>query len=55
MTERAVEKVSETRRYGGYQSCPSGHLVAPGTTKCLDKHCKFSSSYNRKKAAKAKA
>ncbi|MFI2837590.1 hypothetical protein [Mycolicibacterium sp. PDY-3] len=53
--DQAIEKVSETKRIAGAQTCPSGHLVAPGTKKCLDKHCKFSSSYNRKKAAKAKS
>lgn len=51
--QQAVDKVSAIKRSNGVSACPNGHLVAPGTKKCLDKHCKFSSSYNAKRAAKA--
>lgn len=50
--DQAVGKVTAVKLAAGVSTCPVGHIVAPGTKKCLDKHCKFSSSYNLKKAKK---
>lgn len=45
----AVDRAKATKIASGAGECRNGHLVAPGSSKCLTKGCQFGSSYKAKK------
>jgi hypothetical protein len=50
--EAAVDKAVAIKRSSGVSTCPNGHIVPDGQHKCLDKHCKYSSTYKKPKVKK---
>ncbi|BAH33182.1 putative PDDEXK endonuclease [Rhodococcus erythropolis] len=48
----AVEKAVAIKQPTGVSTCRNGHITSPGSNKCLDKHCAFSSTYKRPKVKK---
>lgn len=50
--EEAVEKAVEIKQAAGVSTCRNGHIVSPGTNKCLDKKCPYSSTYKKPKEKK---
>ena len=44
----AVEKAVSLKS-GDVRTCRNGHIVSPGSNKCLDKKCQYSSTYKAKK------
>lgn len=50
--EAAVEKAVAVKQSSGVSTCWNGHIVSPGSSKCLDKHCQYSSTYKKPKVKK---
>jgi len=48
----AVEKAVAIKQPTGVSTCRNGHITSPGSNKCLDKHCAFSSTYKKLKVKK---
>lgn len=48
--EKSVAKAVEKKSSTGASTCRNGHLVSPGSTRCLMKGCPYSSSYKPKKS-----
>lgn len=46
-------KASEKKAAQGVKTCPNGHIISDGR-RCMWKGCKYSSTFNAKKAAKGK-
>lgn len=46
---QAVEKAVSLKS-GDVRTCRNGHIVSPGSNKCLDKKCPYSSTYKPKKS-----
>lgn len=50
--EEAVEKAVAKKQTSGVSTCRNGHIVSPGSNKCLDKRCPYSSTYKKPKVKK---
>ncbi|MGW6120472.1 putative PDDEXK endonuclease [Nocardia sp. NPDC055165] len=51
--DEAVDKAVAVRQAtGGVSFCRNGHIVSPGSNKCLDKKCPYSSTHKRSKEKK---
>ncbi|CAH0189696.1 putative PDDEXK endonuclease [Rhodococcoides fascians] len=50
--EEAVDKAVAIKQSSGISTCRNGHIVSPGSNKCLDKHCPYSSTYKKPKIKK---
>jgi|GEM_PF-5270024 len=48
----AVEKAVAIKQPTGVSTCRNGHITSPGSNKCLDKHCAFSSTHKKPKVKK---
>lgn len=48
--EKSVAKAVEKKSSTGASTCRNGHLVSPGSARCLMKGCPYSSSYKPKKS-----
>lgn len=47
--EKSLTKTVERRQSEGAKACRNGHIVSPGSQRCLTKGCQYSSSYKPKK------
>lgn len=47
-----LPEVAASKAARGASTCRNGHLLSPGTTRCLAKGCPYSSSYKPKKEKK---
>lgn len=50
--EAAVDTSAPINKSDGVYACRNGHIVSPGSNKCLDKHCQYSSTYKKPKVKK---
>jgi len=50
--DEAVDKAVSLKMSAGVSECRNGHIVSPGSAKCLAKGCQYSSSYKAKKVKK---
>lgn len=50
--EEAVQKAVAIKQATGLKTCRNGHIVSPGSNRCLDKHCPYSSTYKKPKIKK---
>ncbi|MFE7720109.1 hypothetical protein ACFU44_13830 [Nocardia rhizosphaerihabitans] len=51
-TQSSLEAAVATKKATGVLVCRNGHIVAPGSSKCLIKGCPYSSTYKPKKEKK---
>lgn len=47
--QEAVGKAAAIKSTSGVSTCRAGHIVSPGSNKCLAKDCPYSSTYKKKK------
>ncbi|WEX02758.1 hypothetical protein [Rhodococcus sp. RCBS9] len=45
----ALSELTKRIAISGVATCRNGHIVSPGSNRCLDKHCAFSSTYKKPK------
>ncbi|MDI9960683.1 MULTISPECIES: putative PDDEXK endonuclease [unclassified Rhodococcus (in: high G+C Gram-positive bacteria)] len=48
----ALSELTKRIAISGVATCRNGHIVSPGSNRCLDKHCAFSSTYKKPKVKK---